>query len=165
MRRAFAREGIDAVAMALATAPEGHGALLRRYGATVAADAVIAGPLHLVNAGGSFANLTIGAGAVLGPEVHLDLTAPVTIGAGAVLEPRSALVTGARAAGLRPGTFPERPVVVGPGARVGTGATIVGAAIGAGAVIDPHALVTAGVAAGAHVTWHEAADLAVVRSR
>jgi len=166
LRRAYAREGIAPAVLALATARDGHAAILRAFGASIAPGVAIAGPLHIVNAAASFANLTIGARAALGSETHLDLAAAVEIGAGAVIEPRAALLTSARAAGLRPGALADGPVRIGAGARIGTGATILpGITIGEGAVVEAHALVAADVPAGARFAWHEAADLALVRTR
>lgn len=166
LRRAYAREGIGPVALALGTTRDGHAAILRDFGASIAPGVAIAGPLHVVNAAASFANLTIGARAALGLETHLDLAAAVTIGPGAVIEPRAALLTSARAAGLPPGALHDGPVRVGAGARIGAGATLLpGVTIGEGAVIDPHALVAADVPAGTRFAWHQAADLALVRGR
>lgn len=166
LRRAFERDGIDAVAMALCTARDGHAAILRAFGAKVAADVRIAGPLSVVNASGGFANLTIEPGAILGAETHLDLAAPVSIGAGAVVEARAAILTSARAAGLRPGAVSERAASLGAGARLGTGATIMpGVTVGEGASIDPHALVAADIPARARFAWPDAADLELVRRR
>lgn len=139
--------------MELRTTTNAHAEILREFGATVGRDVSIHGPIHIVNAAGDFANLTIGDGVHLGTDVLIDLADSVTIDDEATLSMRCSIITHMD---VGPGPLRERrprqqgPVVVGRGAYLGIGATVLhGVTVGAEATIGAHALVDRDVAAGA----------------
>jgi acetyltransferase-like isoleucine patch superfamily enzyme len=124
------------------------------------------------------AELVLGAGCRIGEATRITVAAGrVELGAGAVLGERCTLVAhsrvtiGARARlghgvvivdfdhvfsdverPIRVQPLESSPVTVGDEARIGFGASILrGVTVGAGAVVDPHSVVTRDVAPGAHV--------------
>lgn len=147
----FAR-GDDGIRSWLRTADE-PARVMRRYGAHVAEDVSIRGPLTIVN--GPLTNLTVEPGAHVGSDVFLDLTEPITIGRGATVSMRCLLIThfdvghGPLAAERPPDSAPVR---IGDGAYLGAAVTVLhGVTVGREAV----------VAAGA-VVHRDVADRAVV---
>jgi hypothetical protein len=69
---------------------------LRADGARIGAGTAIHGPLHLMNAPRELTGLEIGADAYLGPDLLIDLTAPVRIGDRVAISARCSLVTQVR---------------------------------------------------------------------
>ena len=131
----------------------GHADALRQFGAKVALDAGVIGPVSIVNARYDFSNLSIGPRTHIGSEVFFDLADNVTIEPCATLSMRVTIITH-----LDVGRGPliyERPrqlgpVVVGYGAFIGANATILhGVKIGALAVVAAGAVVTRDVPDGA----------------
>jgi acetyltransferase-like isoleucine patch superfamily enzyme len=127
--------------------------VLRRYGATIAPDASVRGPLTLVN--GPLRNLTIEPDAHVGSEVFIDLSDRVTIGAGATVSMRCIIVThldvghGPLARDRPP---EEAPVIIAPGAYLGAGVTVQhGVTVGREALVAAGAVVTRDVPDGAVV--------------
>jgi acetyltransferase-like isoleucine patch superfamily enzyme len=117
--------------------------IMRRYGAAIAEDVSLRGPITIVN--GPLTNLTIESGVHVGAEVFLDLTEPVTIGAGATVSMRCLLLThldvghGPLARDRPP---ESAPVVVADGAYIGAGAIVLhGVTIGAEAIVAAGAVV------------------------
>ena len=114
--------------------------VLRRYGATIAPDVSLAGPLTIID--GPLSNLTIEPGAHVGSEVFLDLHDRITIGAGATVSMRCVLITHLDVghgplAETRP---PERgPVAIEAGAYLGASTTVLH-----GVTVGREALVAAG---------------------
>lgn len=139
LRALYLREDIDGIAGELRTMRRGHAAVLRQFGAQVAEDAMIVGPISIVNASRDFGQLRIGARTHVGSEVLIDLADTVTIEEGATISMRTLIIThfdvGRSGIAER---FPRRqgPVVIGRDAYIGAGATILhGVTIGAGAVV------------------------------
>jgi acetyltransferase-like isoleucine patch superfamily enzyme len=121
--------------------------VLRRYGAQIAPDVSVAGPLTIVN--GPLRNLTIGSGVHLGSEVFLDLTDRVTICDGATVSMRCVVIThfdvghGPLAASRPPA---QGPVTIGPGAYLGAACTVLhGLTVGAESIVAAGAVVTGDV--------------------
>jgi len=109
---------------------------------------------RIVVAGGS---VELGAGAVLGERCTIVAHAGVRIGAraqlghGAVIVDFNHVVDDVERP-IREQGLASTPVSVREDARIGFGASILrGVTVGAGATVDPHAVVTRDVAAGAHV--------------
>ena len=99
----------------------------------------------------------IGPGAVLGERCTLVSHSGVTIGAGVQLGHGAVIVDFDHAFDdverpIRLQPLASAPVTIGAGARVGFGASLLrGVSVGAHASIDPHAVVTRDVPAGARV--------------
>ena len=151
----YLRDGIEGIAMELRTSTNAHAEILRAFGAKVGRDCSIYTPLHIVNAGGDFSNLTIGDRVHLGADLLIDLADRVTIEDEATLSMRCTLITHID---VGPGPLRERrpreqgPVRIAGGAYLGAGATVLhGVTVGAGATLGAHALVNRDVAAGATV--------------
>jgi acetyltransferase-like isoleucine patch superfamily enzyme len=110
---------------------------------------------RIVVAAGS--RVEIGAGAVLGERCTLVAHSGMTIGAGAQLGDGAVLVDFDHVfedveQPIRVQPLVATPVTIGDEARIGLGASILrGVEVGAGAVVDPRAVVTRDVPAGAHV--------------
>ncbi|MEO8538992.1 MAG: hypothetical protein ABI577_04565 [bacterium] len=152
-RARYLRDGIEGIAVELRNTPNAHVEILRQFGATVGKSVSIHGPLHIVNADGDFRNLHIGDDAHLGTDVLIDLADKVTIETFATLSMRCSIVTHVD---VGPGPVRERlprqqaPVVIGRGAYLGLGATVLhGVSIGEAAIVGAHALVDRDVAPGA----------------
>lgn len=152
LRWVYASEGIRGVSRELRTMRRGHAAVLRQFGASVAKDAEIIGPISIQNADDDFSNLVIEAGAHVNEEVFIDLAERVTIGEKAVLAARVVLVThfdaGHSAVAERhPRT--SGPVTIEPGAFLGAACMVLrGVTVGAAAMVAAGAVVTRDVAAG-----------------
>ena len=124
---------------------------LRRFGATVGSQAVIH-RCHFANLEVTgFRELTIGAGAHIGPECLIDLADAVSIGGQAALSPRVMILTHEEPASSKlRDRYPRKqgPVIIGNDAWIGAGATILhGVTIGAAAVVGAASLVNADVEA------------------
>lgn len=156
LRALYLREDIDGIAAELRTMRRGHAAVLRQFGAEVASDAMIVGPISIVNAATNFRRLRIGERTHVGSEVLIDLADDVTIEDGATISMRTMLIThfDVGRSGIA-GRFPRRqgPVVIGRDAYIGAGATILhGVTIGAGAVVSAGMLVSEDVPEGMALT-------------
>lgn len=152
MRWMYLREGIEGVQIEMGNLRTGHARTLRQFGASVAEDVSMAGPVSIVNAPGDFSHLTIGPKTHIGSEVFFDLADTIVIEEGATVSMRATLITH-----LDVGRGPliqRRPREVGPvrierGAFIGAGATILhGVTIGAEAVIGAGVVVTRDVPPG-----------------
>lgn len=148
----YFKEDIDGVEARLRHMRLGHAAALRQFGATVARDAMIPGPISIVNADHDFRNLVIEEGCHVGSEVFIDLADSVTIGARATISMRTMILTHFDA-GRSPvsARHPRKtgPVVIGPGAYIGAGATILlGVTIGDEAIVPAGSVVTRDVSPG-----------------
>ena len=101
--------------------------------------------------------IEIGARAVLGERCTLVAHSGVSIGADAQLGHGSVIVDFDHVfedveRPIRVQPLESTPVAIGDGARVGLGASILrGVSVGAGAIVDPRAVVTRDVPAGGHV--------------
>ncbi len=99
----------------------------------------------------------LGAGSVLGARCTLVAHSGVTIGAGARLDDGVVIVDFDHVFSdverpIRVQPLESSPVTIGEGARIGLGVSILrGITIGAGAIVDPHSVVTHDVAPGGHV--------------
>ena len=81
LRFVYFTGGVEGIAAVLRRYHVDHARILRDYGANVAPDAIVIGPLNLVNmVTGDLSNLTIESGAHVGSEVFIDLVEPVTYG-------------------------------------------------------------------------------------
>lgn len=152
----YFKEDIDGVEARLRQMRLGHAAALRQFGATVARDAGIAGPISIVNADRDFRNLVIEKATHVGSEVFIDLADRVTICAGATISMRTMILTHFDA-GRSPITarYPRKtgPVTIGPGAYIGAGSTILlGVTIGEEALVPAGSVVTRDVLPGAILT-------------
>jgi acetyltransferase-like isoleucine patch superfamily enzyme len=138
--------GADAASRALLTAQTALALrILRAFGAQIGEGATLRPPLHLMNVHRGFSNLRVGEQAWLGPDVLLDLAAPLHIGERATLSARSSLVThlDVGASRLRE-VYPHAaaPVSIGADAYLGTGVTVLhGVEIGAGTLVAAGAVV------------------------
>jgi acetyltransferase-like isoleucine patch superfamily enzyme len=155
LRWIYLADGIEGVSMELRTMRRGYADALRLFGAHVARDAAIIGPINIVNAAGDYRNLHIGPGTHIGSEVFIDLADRVTIEAGATISMRSVIITHFDA-GRSPiaDRRPRRtgPVTVGAGAYIGAGAIILhGVRIGREALVGATALIAHDVPDGATV--------------
>lgn len=153
LRWVYLVEDIDGVAMELRRLRRGHGEVLRRFGAQIAEDATIVGPVSIVNAARDFANLEVGARTHIGSEAFLDLAERITVEDGATISMRATIITHFDA-GRSPIAL-DRPRQTGPvrvasGAYIGAGATILhGVTVGPRAIVTAGAVVTRDVPAGA----------------
>lgn len=145
MRLVYHLRGIEAINERLlhATRPSW---ILREFGATIAPDAVVYGPLLIHNAEVDYRNLFIGERAHLGRGVLLDLTEHLSIEADAVVSMGVTILTHADI-GERPlaHVYPRQllPTIIGTASYVGANATVLaGANVGAQAVIGAGAVVT-----------------------
>jgi acetyltransferase-like isoleucine patch superfamily enzyme len=99
----------------------------------------------------------VGPGAVIGERCTLVAHSGVTIGADAQLGHGAVVVDFDHVfedveRPIRVQPLRSAPVTIGDGARIGLGASILrGVSIGAGAIVDPRAVVTRDVPAGGHV--------------
>lgn len=142
LRWIYLVEDIDGVAMELRRMRRGHAEALRRFGARVADDAIIVGPVSIVNAQRDFSNLEIGRRTHIGSEVFFDLADKVTVEDEATISMRSTIITHFDA-GRSPIAL-NRPRLTGP-VRIGSGAYLgAGATILHGVTIGPRAIVAAG---------------------
>jgi len=152
LRWIYLRESIEGVQNEVRHMRSGHANALRQFGADIALDAGIIGPVSVVNSLYDFSNLKIGARTHIGSEVFFDLADKITIEPGATLSMRVMLITHLDV-GRGPLIFdrPRQlgPVHIGSGAFIGAGAIILhGVTIGAEAVVAAGAVVTKDVPAG-----------------
>lgn len=156
LRWAYLRDGIAGVGGAIRTMRADHAAALRAFGARVAGDASIPGPVTVVNASGDYSNLEIGGRTHIGAEVFFDLADRITIEDGATISMRVTIITHFDAG--RSVIAEQRPRRTGPvrvcrDAYVGAGAIVLhGVTIGAGALVGAGVVVSEDVPAGAILT-------------
>ena len=102
-------------------------------------------------------HVEIGAGAILGERCTVVAHSGVTIGAGAQLGHGAVVVDFDHVIEdverpIRVQGLTSTPVMIGDDARIGLGASVLrGVSVGAGAIVDPRAVVTRDVPAGGHV--------------
>jgi acetyltransferase-like isoleucine patch superfamily enzyme len=113
--------------------------ILRAFGASIGEGTCIHAPFVLMNAGADFSNLRVGSDCFLGPNLVLDLSAPIRIGDRVAIAAGSCVATHlcVGASRLR-ALFPSEsaPVVIGDDAYLGTGSVLLhGVEIGAGSVV------------------------------
>jgi len=142
----YLREDIDGIEAELRRMRSGHAAVLRQFGANVAPDAAVVGPICLVNARKDLSNLEIGPRTHVGSEVFIDLADRVRIEDGATVSMRVVIVTHldvGRGPLIQRMPRSTGPVTIEAGAFIGAGAILlkgvtVGreAVVGAGTVID-----------------------------
>lgn len=155
LRGEYLRHDIDGVALAIRTLRAGHGDALRQFGARVAMDAMIVGPVCIVNASRDFSNLSIGERTHVGSEVFFDLAEPVEIEDGATISMRTTIIThfdAGRSALAEERPRKSAPVRICRDAYVGAGAIILhGVTIGERALVGAGAVVAKDVPPGAVV--------------
>lgn len=153
LRFIYLRESIEGVQNEIRRMRSEHAEAMRQFGARIAPDAGVIGPVSIVNAHDDFSNLEIGTKTHIGSEVFFDLADKITIEEGATLSMRVVVITHLDV-GRGPLIF-ERPRLMAPvricrGAFIGTGATILhGVTIGPEAVVAAGVVVTRDVPAGA----------------
>ncbi|MFQ5380371.1 MAG: acyltransferase [Dehalococcoidia bacterium] len=140
------REGIGGIEAELRRMRADHARVLRTFGAAVAEDASIVGPVSLTNSARDFSNLVIGSLTHVGSEAFFDLAGPITIEEGATISMRAVIITHLDVGrGPLAARRPRRvaPVRICEGAFVGAGAVILDgvtvgreAVVGAGVVVD-----------------------------
>ena len=153
LRARVSVEGMAAVVRYLRNpAPDLTVGVLRRYGATIGAQARFKGSLFLDNvwedehSAGDLRHLVVGDNCYIGDSVYFDLAHEVVIESNVVVSARAALVThqDCNRSPFLSGVFARRGegIRLGSGAWVGFGATILaGSVVGADAAIAAHALV------------------------
>ena len=139
LRWIYLSEGIHGISRELRTMRRGHDVVLRQFGASVAKDAKVTGPLSIMNAEDDFSNLVIEAGAHVSEEVFFDLTEKVTIGEKTLLGMRTVFVTHFDAADSDVGKRHPRtsgPITIEGGCFIGTGTIVLnGVTVGAGSLV------------------------------
>jgi len=141
--------GFHAVAHLLASIDGDDALRVLRAGQARVGDGIrISRGLVLHNAEHDFAHLRIGNQCHLGPQVLLDLAAPITIGDRVTISMRCTVLTHTNVGDSRCGVAPSKgPVTIEDDAYIGAGATLLpGVRVGAGAVVAAGALVTRDVA-------------------
>ena len=142
LRWVFLVHGIEGIQSELTHLPREHAKALRLFGASVAENVAVVGPLSIINAQGDFSRLTVEPNVHIGSEVFLDLTDDVRIEDGATVSMRSMIIThfdvghGPLAESRPRATAPVR---ICAGAYVGAGAVVLH-----GVTIGPEAIVAAG---------------------
>jgi maltose O-acetyltransferase len=145
LRWVYLVHGIEGIQSELTHLPREHARTLRMFGASVAANAAVVGPLSIINAQRDFARLSVEPNVHIGSEVFLDLTDEVRIEDGATVSMRSMIITHfdvghGPLAETRPRT--TGPVRIGAGAYVGAGAIVLhGVTIGSKAIVAAGAVV------------------------
>ena len=127
LRWIYLRESIEGVQNEVRRMRSGHADALRQFGAKVALDAGVIGPVSIVNARYDFSNLSIGPKTHIGSEVFFDLADTVTMSPAPrspCASPSSPTSTSAAAPSSSNGHGSSGPVVIGYGAFIGAGATI-----------------------------------------
>ena len=156
LRWEYLRHDIDGVAMRLRSLTAGHADALRQFGARVGADAMVVGPISIVNARKDFGNLAIGKRTHIGSEVFFDLAERITVEDGATISMRAVIIThfdAGRSTLAESRGRQEGPVVIGANAYIGAAAVILhGVTIGEGALVAAGAVVSKDVPPGAVVT-------------
>jgi acetyltransferase-like isoleucine patch superfamily enzyme len=150
LRLVFFTGGVEGIAAVLRRYHVDHARILRDYGAKVAPDAIVIGPLNLVNmVTGDLSNLTIESGVHVGSEVFIDLVEPVTIERGATLSMRSTIITHFDIGhGPLKAKRPREtgPVRISAGAYLGVGSIVLhGVTVGREAIVGAGALVRSDV--------------------
>lgn len=146
LRWVFFTGGVEGILAELRRYHKDHARILRDYGANVAPDIIVVGPLSLINAvTGDLSNLTIESGVHVGSEVFIDLAERVTIERGATLSMRSCIITHFD---IGHGPLKARrpretgPVTVRAGAYLGVGSIVLhGVTVGREAIVGAGALV------------------------
>ncbi len=151
----YLREGMEGIQAELRRMRADQARVLRAFGATVAGDASLAGPISVVNSERDFSNLKIGPLTHIGSEVFFDLAGRITIEEGATVSMRAMIISHLDVGrGPLAARRPRRvaPVTIGRGAFVGAGATILdGVTVGEEAVIGAGVVVTSDVPDGSVV--------------
>jgi acetyltransferase-like isoleucine patch superfamily enzyme len=148
-------QGIEAVNADLAGRTINVAGVLAAFGARIAGEGVLHGPLLMHNASPDYRNLWIGSNVHLGRGVILDLTANLQIQSEATVSMGVTILTHT-SVGDRPlrDELPDQslPTIVGRGAYVGANATILaGCDIGDRGIVAAGAVVTRPVPPGAKV--------------
>ncbi len=155
LRWEYLRHDIDGVAGRIRTLTSGHADAMRQFGAKIAQDAMVVGPVSIVNARRDFSNLTIGKRTHIGSEVFFDLAEAITVEDGATVSMRTILISHFDAG--RSSLAESRPRQTGPvricaNAYIGAGAIILhGVTIGEGALVAAGAVISKDVPPGAVV--------------
>ena len=150
----IASHGLDGAVRLLASLDmEEAASVLRAVGATVGDGTRICRGLLLCNAQSNFDHLWIGSHCHLGPDVLLDLAAPVRIGDRSTLSMRCCVLTHTNAGDSRCGLPVQvAPTVIEDDAYLGAGVLLLpGVRIGAGSVVAAGAVVTRNVEPGTTV--------------
>lgn len=125
--------------------------ILAKFGAKIGHGTTVMPPLYVHNLRKHkfehFANLTIGQGCYLGPELFIDLKNEIKIAENVTLSMRVSLITHMDVGNspLRLNDFPpqNRPIIIHKGAYIGAGATVLmGVEIGEMAVIGAGCVVS-----------------------
>jgi len=120
--------------------------LYRMAGIAVGPGTLIAGPIQFGMSGDPRRTFQIGARCFLNSPLFVDAAASVVIGDGVSLGHHVVIITTGHALGakdFRAGTLQTAPVVIGNGAWIAAGVTLLpGTTVGAGAVVAAGAVVT-----------------------
>jgi maltose O-acetyltransferase len=145
LRWIFFTHGVEGIEEELRHRMRDPARVLRTYGADVAPDCIVVGPMSIINASGDFSNLTVESHVHIGSEVFIDLVDRVTVEDGATISMRCALITHADVGHGPLGRKRPRetgPITIGAGAYIGAGATILhGVTVGREAIVAAGALV------------------------
>jgi len=121
-------------------------ALYRGAGIAIGPGTLIAGRLDLIGPGPITSRLGIGADCWLNAPIFADLSGPIRIGDRVTIGHHVIFITANHtiwAASQRAGPVEPAPVVIGDGAWLGAGVTLLpGSSVGAGSVIGAGSLVT-----------------------
>lgn len=144
--------GVETAARALLRArPELAIRILRASGASIGDGTTIRPPVHILNPRAGFSQLSIGRDVWIGPDVLLDLAAPIDIGDRATLSARASVVThiDVGASCVSQSHPPAAgPVTIADDAYLGTAATVLhGCSVGEAALVAAASLVRRSVPA------------------
>jgi maltose O-acetyltransferase len=158
---------VAAALLPLRASGELRARLLRLVGVEVGAGTLVTGPLKISGPRGLLSRLTIGAGCHIDADCLLDLSEILTIGDRVTIEPGVIILTSTHELDLpkhRAGALITKPVVVADGAWLRARSVILpGVTIGAGAVIEPGAVVNKDVEPNTRVGGIPAVKLEALR--
>ncbi|MGQ0504510.1 MAG: acyltransferase [Myxococcaceae bacterium] len=135
-----------ALVLAAVFLPRRSATLLRLAGARIGAGTLVLGLPRMNGQGNFLSNLTVGANCVLDEHCSFDLEDRITLGSRVKAEREAMVLTSTHELGPhehRAGPVLRKPVVVEDDVKLGARCILLpGITVGAGAIVDPHAVVT-----------------------